>query len=188
MCVCVCEEEEAFHVSQSPIYGHLKIIFDFWFGFFDFYWLIDFNSSISFVFKFRTENLTKMKQKKNESTENGIIFDSCRECKKETGQWHRNCGRSKFVDFLLFLWNLIICLRDVMDAFAETHLRTGLDKAIGVATPRALIRCCIVGVADVNRCGPPIDWDCCADCCGPPPPPTPPPPPIIWSGDSVSVV
>lgn len=31
------------------------------------------------------------------------------------------------------------------------YLRTGLDKANGVATPKALIRCCIVGVADVIR-------------------------------------
>lgn len=55
--------------------------------------------------------------------------------------------------------------------FAKTHLRTGLDNASGVATPNALIRCCIVGVADVIRCVPPIDWDCCADCCGPATPP-----------------
>lgn len=37
------------------------------------------------------------------------------------------------------------------DMMSETYLRTGLDRAIGVATPNALIRCCIVGVADVIR-------------------------------------
>lgn len=73
-----------------------------------------------------------------------------------------------------------------VDAIAKTHLRTGLDNASGVATPNALIRCCIVGVADVIRCVPPTDWDCCAVCCGPP---TPLPPlPIIWSGESVSAL
>lgn len=40
-----------------------------------------------------------------------------------------------------------------------THLRTGLDMANGVATPKALMRCCIVGVADVIRGGP----DGCCD-------------------------
>lgn len=34
---------------------------------------------------------------------------------------------------------------------AYTYLLTGLDIANGVATPNALIRCCIVGVADVSR-------------------------------------
>lgn len=33
----------------------------------------------------------------------------------------------------------------------NTYRLTGLDIANGVATPSALIRCCIVGVADVNR-------------------------------------
>lgn len=32
------------------------------------------------------------------------------------------------------------------------YLRTGLDMASGVATPSALIRCCMVGVAEVSRC------------------------------------
>lgn len=54
----------------------------------------------------------------------------------------------------------------------RTYLRTGLDKAIGVATPNALIRCCIVGVADVIRIAVPgwFAFD----------------PPIIWSGDIAS--
>lgn len=50
------------------------------------------------------------------------------------------------------------------------YLRTGLESASGVATPNALMRCCIVGVADVMRV--PAPGLFC--------------PPIIWSGDSVS--
>lgn len=52
-----------------------------------------------------------------------------------------------------------------------TYLRTGLDSAIGVATPNALIRCCMVGVADVIRMVP-----CCVKFG----------PLIIWSGDIAS--
>lgn len=58
------------------------------------------------------------------------------------------------------------------DMMSETYLRTGLDRAIGVATPNALIRCCIVGVADVIRIAAP-GWLGFG-------------PLIIWSGDIAS--
>lgn len=70
----------------------------------------------------------------------------------------------------------------------STYLRTGLDMARGVATPSALMRCCMVGVADDG--GPPPRGCCCCCCCwdciviiggGPPGPPG-------WSGDSPSGV
>lgn len=54
----------------------------------------------------------------------------------------------------------------------ETYLRTGLESAIGVATPNALMRCCIVGVAEVMRIVVP-GWFVFG-------------PLIIWSGDSAS--
>lgn len=41
-----------------------------------------------------------------------------------------------------------------------TYLLTGLESVSGVATPSALIRCCIVGVADAIRDGP-----CCIGIC-----------------------
>lgn len=44
-----------------------------------------------------------------------------------------------------------ICQTLEMDVLVRTYLRTGLDRAIGVATPNALIRCCMVGVAEVIR-------------------------------------
>lgn len=126
-----------------------------------------------------------MKQKKNESTEKEtriiISFDSCakRDMTMTPSAVDRNiCAHSGFFSSVSE-----ICV----DAIAKTHLLTGLDNASGVATPSALIRCCIVGVADVIRCVPPTDWDCCAVCCGPPTP-LPPPPPTIWSGESVSAL
>lgn len=67
-----------------------------------------------------------------------------------------NCSKSMRVQ----------CSRSV-----DTYLRTGLDSAIGVATPSALIRCCMVGVADVIRMVP-----CCVKFG----------PLIIWSGEIAS--
>lgn len=54
----------------------------------------------------------------------------------------------------------------------KTYLRTGLERAIGVATPRALIRCCMVGVAEVIRIAAPC-WFVFG-------------PLISWSGDNAS--
>jgi hypothetical protein len=45
-----------------------------------------------------------------------------------------------------------------------THLRTGLEAASGVAMPMALIRCCMVGVAELDE-RLPVPMRGTDDCC-----------------------
>lgn len=78
-----------------------------------------------------------------------------------------------FEQFIVHKTNIALCrtwISWVIDV--KTYLRTGLERAIGVATPRALIRCCMVGVAEVIRIAAPC-WFIFG-------------PLIIWSGDSAS--
>lgn len=60
-----------------------------------------------------------------------------------------------------------------------TDLLTGLDTANGVAIPIDFMRCCIVGVADVDDKFAPMrgTFDCCTCCTV-----------IGWSGESASGV